>query len=147
MNSVEPITSRQSGELARLLEERGIGKQGFQKLIEHPEQVVSLLNHDFHVEREPSIDMTTSLYDIEDDPDSWWYGDTGRLYRVGVLFSAVRNALDQEGKLSFSRDPNIADLLSLSEAKIKKQPGVGSTMIRRLQSWLDSKNLPRLQRF
>ncbi len=43
MSSVKPITGRQSGELCRLLEERGISSGDFQRLIEHPDNVVALM--------------------------------------------------------------------------------------------------------
>lgn len=43
MNSVEPITGRQSGELCRLLEERGVGRKDFQLLIQQPDRVIELL--------------------------------------------------------------------------------------------------------
>ena len=44
MKTVEPITGRQTGELARLLEERGIGKPEFQFLTQNPKLVVQLIN-------------------------------------------------------------------------------------------------------
>lgn len=44
MSSVLPISARKTGELARLLEERGYGDKDFQFLIENPDQVVALLH-------------------------------------------------------------------------------------------------------
>ncbi|MFA6082387.1 MAG: hypothetical protein WC773_03180 [Patescibacteria group bacterium] len=42
MATVQPISARKVGELARLLEERGVGDDDFQKaLIEHPDQFVT----------------------------------------------------------------------------------------------------------
>ena len=43
MNTVLPIGARQTGELARLLEERGYGRSDFQLLGEHPDDVVVLI--------------------------------------------------------------------------------------------------------
>lgn len=43
MNPVEPITARQVGELARLLEERGAGRREFQLLVEQPSSLLSLV--------------------------------------------------------------------------------------------------------
>ncbi|TSC92586.1 MAG: hypothetical protein CEN89_592 [Candidatus Berkelbacteria bacterium Licking1014_7] len=43
MNTVLPIGARQTGELARLLEERGCGKSDFQLLGENPDDVVALI--------------------------------------------------------------------------------------------------------
>lgn len=43
MATVQPITSRQSGELSRLLEERGVGREGYQFLVKNPDLVVALI--------------------------------------------------------------------------------------------------------
>ena len=44
MSTVQPISARKTGELARLLEERLRGDSSFQLLIEHPDEVVALID-------------------------------------------------------------------------------------------------------
>lgn len=53
MKTVLPISARRAGELCRLLEERGVGNRPFQKLVENPDELVTLMQSKGWLELNP----------------------------------------------------------------------------------------------
>ena len=92
MENVEPIGARQTGELARLLEERGCGAEYVQKMIENPGGLIFFLLGGF--EKIASGDVTIVknvaglIWEVKDkiifgiSPSSKHYAE-GRILRIG----------------------------------------------------------------